>query len=343
MRIENPPPAGDVVFLLFDSADGFGDFRDPVKSVRLPIDGYGIYRVDDVPPGEYALIVHYDENGNGIIDKNFIGIPKEPLGFSNSYNPKGPPRYKSAVFVLEKGKTRHFDVQLRRPLGTHGRFGLGAGVIARSSPYRDYDGGVYKIIPAISYTGQRLQLYGPRVQFGLAGSGALRLAATGQYRMGVYEDDKSDYLAGMGDAKDTIMAGLSLQAELPAGLNAKASYAHDVLDEIGGGEARLEIERAFQFGNASISPLAALNWTGSDLANNDFGVPADRQTPIRPAYSLDDVVSAEVGARCSIEMSRDWLFAVNAAIEYFDDEAAESPIMSEDYVIKGFAVISYLF
>jgi uncharacterized protein (DUF2141 family) len=54
-----------------------------------------------VEPGEYAVSVHHDDNDNGKMDTNFIGIPKEPLGLSNGAVPKyGPPKYKDAVFSV---------------------------------------------------------------------------------------------------------------------------------------------------------------------------------------------------------------------------------------------------
>ena len=175
------------------------------------------YELANIPAGEYALLVYFDENDNGKMDKNFIGIPTEPLGFSNDYKPKGPPSYSRAMFLLAEDEQKKFTVELYRPLGERGRLGVGLGVIGRSSPYRDYDGGVTQVIPAISYNGARLQILGPNIQFGLLGSGKLRLAAVGSYRIGVYEEDDSDYLNGMGDRDSTFMAGLGLRAELPAG------------------------------------------------------------------------------------------------------------------------------
>lgn len=53
----------------------------------------------EVEPGEYAISVHHDDNDNGKMDTNFIGIPKEPTGLSNGAVPKfGPPKYKEAAF-----------------------------------------------------------------------------------------------------------------------------------------------------------------------------------------------------------------------------------------------------
>ena len=38
----------------------------------------------DIPPGTYAVKLHIDENENGKLDTNFIGIPKEQYGISNN-------------------------------------------------------------------------------------------------------------------------------------------------------------------------------------------------------------------------------------------------------------------
>jgi len=55
----------------------------------------------DVRPGVYAVQVFQDRNVNQKLDTNFLGMPKEPLGFSR--NPPmhfGPPRFADAAFSL---------------------------------------------------------------------------------------------------------------------------------------------------------------------------------------------------------------------------------------------------
>lgn len=42
---------------------------------------------DNIPPGTYAVAVFFDVNGNGKMDTNFLGIPKEKYGFSNNVYP----------------------------------------------------------------------------------------------------------------------------------------------------------------------------------------------------------------------------------------------------------------
>jgi len=125
VRIDNPPESGSVALVLFNSANTFGDLRDPFRVDIHPLDGRDEYLIEDVEAGEYALMVYFDENGNGRMDKNFIGIPKEPLGFSNRYRPKAPPVYERAAFTLGEGESRSFDVELYLPLGKFGRIGVG--------------------------------------------------------------------------------------------------------------------------------------------------------------------------------------------------------------------------
>lgn len=53
--------------------------------------------VPDVPAGRYAVQVYHDENGNGRLERGFMGIPKEGFALSNNAKPKfGPPRFKDA-------------------------------------------------------------------------------------------------------------------------------------------------------------------------------------------------------------------------------------------------------
>lgn len=343
VSIDNPPESGVIALVLYNSANSFGDLRDPAMVVRYTLDGRDSYIIEDVEPGEYALLVYYDENSNNRIDKNFIGIPREPLGFSNRYRPKGPPVYKRAVFQLQQDEARAFGVALYRPLGEFGRIGIGVGVIARSSPYREYSGAVSQLIPAITYNGERLQINGPKLQLGIVGSGQLRLAVTGRYRIGVYNEEDSKFLIGMGDRSDTFMAGMAIQAELPLGVELSASYEHDVLDRIGGGEARIAIDKTLQSGMFRLSPVMAFNWSSAELSNHDYGVAEYQATAVRPAYSPGSTHSIEAGLNMFIEVTRDWLIVLNVAAELLSDEVTASPIVSENHVIKGFAAINYVF
>lgn len=58
----------------------------------------------DPAPGTYAVKVFHDVNDNGVLDTNWMGIPKEPYGFSNdAMGTFGPPSFQQASFKVGVG------------------------------------------------------------------------------------------------------------------------------------------------------------------------------------------------------------------------------------------------
>ena len=70
-------------------------------------DHYGVYNV--VESGNYNTkwrLERYegiDEDGDGELKTGLFWRPKEGFAFSNSYSPKGPPKFKKAAIILEHG------------------------------------------------------------------------------------------------------------------------------------------------------------------------------------------------------------------------------------------------
>ncbi len=93
---------GEIEGFLFQSEDGFPDNNDKVfRKVRAKIiKGQCILRFEDLPYGDYAGGAFHDENSNGELDENFIGIPKEGIGISNMprFGLFNQPKYKKARF-----------------------------------------------------------------------------------------------------------------------------------------------------------------------------------------------------------------------------------------------------
>lgn len=94
---------GLVRVLLFNSSKGFPS---KYKSAEKAAAGIIVSRrsgvvFKDVAPGKYAVSVIHDENSNGKLDANLLGIPKEGVGTSNNPATKfGPPSFKQAEFVV---------------------------------------------------------------------------------------------------------------------------------------------------------------------------------------------------------------------------------------------------
>ena len=74
---------------------------DDADAVRLSIPAADRhFTLPGLPPGDYAVAVIHDENGNGRLD-TFAGIPREGYGFSRNAPVRfGPPRFAAARFPV---------------------------------------------------------------------------------------------------------------------------------------------------------------------------------------------------------------------------------------------------
>ena len=57
--------------------------------------------IDSLPYGNYAIRVFHDENSNGELDTDILGIPSEDYGYSNDASGWfGPPSWENAEFLF---------------------------------------------------------------------------------------------------------------------------------------------------------------------------------------------------------------------------------------------------
>jgi uncharacterized protein (DUF2141 family) len=99
---------GEVDCALFDGAGGFPDDSSKAgKTTKSKIEkGQAVCMFADVAPGDYAVSVFHDENSNGKLDRNFMGMPKEGVGASNdAAGHFGPPKYDDARFSYKGGRS----------------------------------------------------------------------------------------------------------------------------------------------------------------------------------------------------------------------------------------------
>ena len=99
-------PQGTLYVSLFNSSDGFpNDGSKDYKSKKIELDDKSAKIVfNDLPNGTYAVTFFQDQNKNGKVDKNFLGIPKEPVGASNMTG-LGIPKFKKCKFKISSDRT----------------------------------------------------------------------------------------------------------------------------------------------------------------------------------------------------------------------------------------------
>lgn len=98
---------GRVLCALFSSATDFPKRADnAVAHARSEIShGHAFCEFPGIVTGTYAVSVFHDENSNGKMDTNLMGIPREGVGASNNAKGHfGPPRFDAAAFHFTGGQ-----------------------------------------------------------------------------------------------------------------------------------------------------------------------------------------------------------------------------------------------
>ena len=99
---------GTLMLELADSESSWQNRAPPAALGKAIPEGHSVtYTFRDVKPGTYALSVFQDENNNGKLDTNFLGIPKEDWGFSNN-----PHVMRKATFDEAKFSVAQNDVAI---------------------------------------------------------------------------------------------------------------------------------------------------------------------------------------------------------------------------------------
>lgn len=90
----------------------FPDDQKPKIGIKGQISANTFTITKALPAGKYAVSVYVDVNGNGILDKNIFGAPKEPFGVSNNVIPKmSAPSLESCLFELNDAKNINIKLQ----------------------------------------------------------------------------------------------------------------------------------------------------------------------------------------------------------------------------------------
>ena len=84
------------------TAESFPEAAGAIAMFKLPAAaGPARLAIRGMAPGSYAIAAFHDENDNGELDANLLGIPTEGYGFSNDApSTMGPANFEDAAFDL---------------------------------------------------------------------------------------------------------------------------------------------------------------------------------------------------------------------------------------------------
>jgi uncharacterized protein (DUF2141 family) len=103
---------GDVAFAIYQEGDWLNE-KKYSYSVREKVTGKTMKLiVKDVKPGTYGVAGYHDTNLSKNLDKNFIGMPKEQVGFSNGATiGLGAPDFDDAIIKVTEGGKNEFVIE----------------------------------------------------------------------------------------------------------------------------------------------------------------------------------------------------------------------------------------
>ncbi|QOI96255.1 MAG: DUF2141 domain-containing protein [Flammeovirgaceae bacterium] len=102
---------GSIRMALYNNS---ADFMKKHKAVReVAVTGNNMHvTFDNLEPGEYAISCYHDINNNKKLDSNFMGIPREPYGFSNNARGTfGPPAFEDARFTVKSNTKQSISLK----------------------------------------------------------------------------------------------------------------------------------------------------------------------------------------------------------------------------------------
>lgn len=111
--IENPQ--GKINVGLYNSTSDFPHKESVFQGQTVRADSTEVVvTFSGLPQGDYAVAIFHDENDNGKLDKNFIGIPSEAYGFSNDAHGRfGPPTFEEAKVSLSPDRSLEITVTIK--------------------------------------------------------------------------------------------------------------------------------------------------------------------------------------------------------------------------------------
>ena len=95
---------GEVLITVSNSRENYESDNPAFIGMKVKIENRKAeYTFEELPFGEYAIKLFHDENMDGELDTNFLGIPTEDYGFSNNVRGTfGPADYDDAKFLFEQ-------------------------------------------------------------------------------------------------------------------------------------------------------------------------------------------------------------------------------------------------
>jgi uncharacterized protein (DUF2141 family) len=116
VRVESDMAEGNIGCALFSNPKGFPmDASGAILKFLQNTPAGTEFIFSNLKSGKYAVSVMNDQNGNKVIDKNILGIPKEEWGVSNNVRPTlRAPKFEEAVFEVDEKSDLTLKIRIEK-------------------------------------------------------------------------------------------------------------------------------------------------------------------------------------------------------------------------------------
>ena len=100
------PLKGDLYISLHNRPEYFQIADSAFMKIKISVDAEKeTVHFNNVPEGRYAMALYHDENEDGTMETNEMGVPREGYGFSNNPKVPGRPKFEQAEFKFDRNDT----------------------------------------------------------------------------------------------------------------------------------------------------------------------------------------------------------------------------------------------
>jgi len=118
---------------------------------------------------------------------------------------------------------------------------------------------------------------------------------------------------------------------------------HDISGTHNGYELDIDYGIGFRAGRWYLRPSCGLSYKSADLNDYYWGVRPSEASEALPAYEAGAGINTRARLSANYYFSRIWMLALSAEYERLNDEAAGSPIVTDEAVLGYFAGFGYRF
>lgn len=218
------------------------------------------------------------------------------------------------------------------------QWALGLGVGFDKSPLRDFDDKV-QALPLVLYEGQRVSVFGTRVDWKLPSYGPLTFRLRARYVNDGYEADDSPYLTGMEERKGGVWLGAASTWRMGA-----SNLAMEFLAATGDAEGKrftLELNREFRRGALTVTPRITGSWYDDKFVDYYYGVRTSEARPGRVVHVGEAAGTLEAGVRFGYAIERRHNFFVDLSATGLGSKIKDSPLVERS--VKSSVKLDYLY